>query len=227
MRYVKSGGTLLILGSSGIKDQYGLPQKQIALAQLLGGQSYPGTELTRKAGKGRVIFMPVVIPKSRFLIASKTSGEYTTFGPTMADLFPDIPEGYTRNRMDPALRSLLEQLAGKIKDTLGTRVTRLTSTAPYLEITTMMDKTAKRMLLHVVNYDVTLDGTITPARNVKLQVVLPRDRKPRAITWSGTLADMKPVQYQSVRQGDQQTLVLNLDEVGIYGLANIELEPGM
>jgi hypothetical protein len=224
VRYAKAGGTLLILGSSGNKDQYGLSQRQIVLAQLLAGGQYPAAEATRRVGKGQVIFIPVQVPPSRFLIPMKSRGDYTTFGPTMADVFPDIPEGYTRNRIDPTLRKLLERVAAKVQEGLGTRVTRLASATPYVEITTMMEKTDQWMLLHVVNYDVTVDGTITPARGLKVQVAIPRGKKARSVTWSGTLTEMKPLEYKTASKGGRQMLLLDLNEVNIYGLAKIELE---
>ncbi|MGC2196319.1 MAG: hypothetical protein WA628_16730, partial [Terriglobales bacterium] len=150
--------------------------------------------------------------------------DYTTFGPTMADVFADIPEGYTRNRIDPGLRQLLERVAGKVRDSLGPRVTRLTSAAPFVEITTMMEKADRWMLLHVVNYDVTVDGTNTPARDLKVQVAIPRGKTARSVTWSGTLTDMKPIKYTTVSRAGRQMLILDLNETSIYGLAKIELE---
>jgi hypothetical protein len=224
VRYAKAGGTLLLLGANGNKDQYGLAQAQIPLAQSLGSGQYPAAEVTRRVGKGQVLFVPVQIPPSRFLIPMKSHGDYTTFGPTMADIFADIPEGYTRNRIDPELRKLLERVAGKVQESLGPRVTRLTSSAPYVEITTMTEKAKRWMLLHVVNYDVTVDGAITPARNLAVQVAIPRGKTAKSVTWSGTLAEMKPVKHKTVSSGGRQMLTLDLDEVSIYGLAKIELE---
>jgi hypothetical protein len=224
VRYAKAGGTLLVLGASGNKDQYGLTQRQIPLAQPLGNGQYPATEVTRRVGKGQVQFIPLRIPPSRFLIPMKSHGDYTTFGPTMGDIFADIPEAYTRNHIDPELRKLLERVADKVRESLGTRVTRLTSAAPFVEITTMTEKTDRWMILHVVNYDVTVDGTITPARDLKVQVAIPRGKIARSVTWSGTLAEMKPLKYTTVNRAGGQTLMLDLNEINIYGLAKIELE---
>jgi hypothetical protein len=222
--FAKSGKTLLVLGASGSKDQYGVRQSRIPLAEVLGGKQYPADQRTRKVGNGRIVFMPLAIPPSKFLISMKAKGDFTTFGPTMADLFADIPEGYTRNRVDPALRSILEKVAATVKDTLGTGVTRLTQPAPYVEINSMLENTGKRMLVHVVNYDVTVDGTITPARNLRLQIALPPGKRAGKLTWSGTLSEMKPLIPESSARHDRQSLIVTLDEVGVYGLLNIELK---
>jgi hypothetical protein len=221
--YAKAGGTVLVLGASGSKDQYGLAQKQIPLAQVFGG-AYPAAETAKRIGQGRLISVPLTIPSSRFLIPMKSHGDYTTFGPTMADLFADIPEGYTRNRMDSELRKILEHVAGRVRDDLGGAATRVTSNAPYVEVTSMVEKSDRWMLLHVVNYDVTVDGVITPARGLKVQVAIPRGKTARNVTWSGTLGDMKPVKYESTRKEGRQAVMLDLDQVNVYGLVKIELE---
>ena len=153
----------------------------------------------------------------------KAKGEYTTFGPTMADLFADIPEGYTRNRIDPALRQILYKLAGTLTTVLDGRITRLLSPAPYVELTTMLDKTGKRMLLHAVNYDVTVNGDITPARGLKVQLALPRGKTVRSISYSGSLGEMHPAKWRSAAP-QQRSVVFDLDQVDVYGLAVIELD---
>jgi hypothetical protein len=153
----------------------------------------------------------------------KSKGEYTTFGPTMADLFADIPEGYTRNRIDPALRQILDKMAGTVTSILDTRITRLLTPAPYVELTTMLDKEGKRMLLHAVNYDVTVNGDITPARGLKVQLALPRGKTIRSISYSGTLGEMRPVKWTNPVP-KQRSAVFDLDQVDVYGLAVVELD---
>lgn len=49
-------------------------------------------------------------------------------------------------------------------------------------------------------------------------------RAVRSVTWSGTLSETKPAKYKTVNSRGRQMLALDLDEVGIYGLARIELE---
>jgi hypothetical protein len=220
--FAKKGGTVVVLGKSGLKNEYNLPHKQPVLASALGG-SYPQAPVTKKLGAGRIVFVPLVIPQNRFLIPMKSKGEYTTFGPTMADLFADIPEGYTRNRIDPALRQILDKLADTLTSLLDKRITRLLSPAPYIELTTMLDKAGNRMLLHAVNYDVTVSGDITPARGLKVQLALPRGKTVRSIRFGGTLGEMHTVKWESPAP-KQGSVVFDLDQVNVYGLAVIELD---
>ena len=156
-------------------------------------------------------------------IPLKARGEYTTFGPTMADVFADIPQGYTRNQMDPALRRELENMADRVLSLMGARATRLVSGPAYVELTTMLEKNARRLLVHFVNYDVTLDGTITPARGLRAQVALPAGRNARSLAYSGCLGAMNPLEFATMRQNGRQTLTFEPEETGIYGLAVVEL----
>ncbi len=220
--FARNGGTVLMLGESGTKSEYNLLYKQSVLADVLGG-TWPRTRTTKKLGTGQIVYVPLVIPQNRFLIPMKAQGEYTTFGPTMADLFADIPEGYTRNRIDPGLRQVLDDLAETVASLMEKRTTRLLSPAPFVELTTMLDRTGDRMLLHAVNYDVTVRGDITPARGLKVQVAPPRGRTVRSIRYSGTLGEMRPVKWESTSP-KEGSVVFELDQVNVYGLAVIELE---
>jgi len=223
-RFARSGGTLVLLGASGVKNEYNLPHARPPLAGLLGSGGYGRSEVTRRAGKGQVVYLPLLIPPSRFLIPLKARGEYTTFGPTMADVFPDIPHGYTRNNIDPGLRRELENMAGRVSSLLGARATRLVSGPAYVELTTMLEKNARRLLAHFVNYDVTLDGVITPARGMTAQVALPPGKTARSLAYSGSLGPMRQLRFDVVQQAGRQTLMFEPDETGIYGLGVIELE---
>jgi hypothetical protein len=152
----------------------------------------------------------------------KAKGEYTTFGPTMADLFADIPEGYTRNRMDSGLRRHLEGVVDDVLDMLDGRVTRLVSPAPFVELTSMVAADASRLTLHLVNYDVTLDGAVTPSHDLELEVALPAGRKARAVKYCGDLTSMKGAPFQQLGAGK---IAFVADRLEAYGLAVVELEP--
>jgi hypothetical protein len=220
VRYVEHGGALLILGRSGVKDQYNVPLKDFPLASLLGRKEYPDQAMARKHKEGRIEFVPLPLAASRYLIPMKSKGEFTTFGPTMADLFADIPEGYTRNRIDPALRRILETVADKVTELGAVGLTRLAQPAPYVEVTSMVTAHQERMLIHLVNYDVTLDGEITPARGIVVEAVPPRGKRVRSVGYSGNLSALEPVKFAAAGKGIRFTA----GQLGIYGLAVIELE---
>ena len=217
--YVESGGTLLVLGESGVKDQYNIPRSNSVLASLLGEKSYPKEKVVKNVGAGRVSFVPLDVPTSKFLIPSKEGKDVTTFGPSMADVFADIPEGYTRGRIDPELRSALEEVSDEIVKLLPGRITRLVDASPYIEMTTMRQKEKNLILVHLVNYDVVLEGTITPAKNINVELVLPAGISAKSVTYSGDLGDMQPVSFDK-SEGMVQFV---LPSVNIYGLAIVQL----
>lgn len=223
-RYVEKGGALLVLGNSGKKNEFNLPHERIVLAGLWGGKSYPAQTTEKKIGKGRACFVPLEIPASKFLIPSKVKGEVTTFGPTMADMFADIPEGYTRNRIDPVLRATLKSVAQKATELLADKVTRLVEKTPYVEMTTMRPADNSRVLVHLVNYDVTIDGDLASAQNLQVQLAVPAGKKVKNVSYSGTLAAMKPLQFTVVKPAPQQVIRFQPDELNIYGLAIVEME---
>lgn len=222
--YVKKGGILLILGQCGIKDEHNLPHKQIVLAKLLGDIKYPDQSMERKVGKGTVYFIPLTIPDSKFLIPIEAKEGVTTFGPSGANIFVDIPEGYTRGRINPELRKILESLSNRVIELLSDRVTRLIKSSPYIEITTMLHRDKNRMLVHFVNYDVTVDGTITPVKNLKVQILMPYGKDVKSLNYSGTLSALKPVDFATIERGLDKLIIFKLDKLDIYGLTVMELE---
>jgi hypothetical protein len=224
LNFVRSGGHLIVLGESGVKDSFNLPIAGNRFLEMLGTKTYPDRDQEKRWGSGKIAFIPVRIPADRFLIPAKAKSTFTTFGPSMADVFPDIPEGYTRGRIDPRLREILEKAADKVLRLLDGRVTRLAEPSRFVEISTMTNPEKERLLVHLVNYDVTVDGAITAAKNIAVQALLPGGRKASRITCSGTLSEMKPLAFRTeVRKGG--TLVhFTVDEIRIYGLAIIELE---
>jgi hypothetical protein len=223
-KFAENGGKLLISGQSGFKNEFNLPHQEIVLAGMFDGGEYPIEITEKETGKGVVTFMPLIIPSSKFLIPVEAKGDVTTFGPSMADVFPDIPERYTRNLMDPQLRKHLEEAADKLAEMLSGNVTRLNANPPYMEMTAMLNKEKNVLLAHLVNYNVTVDGDITPAQDAEVQVILPAGKTAKSVKFSGTLLEMKPLEFASKNDGAREKITFTADEVKVYGLAVVELE---
>lgn len=218
--YVESGGTLLILGESGSKDQYNLAQKEIVLAKLLGANVYPEKKIEKAIGKGKVSFIPITIPKSKFLIPIEASISATTFGPSMTDVFADLPEAYTRGRINPVLRKKLETVTAEITKLVPGSLSQIKHDSPYVEMTTMQPKGKDYTLVHLVNYDVVLDGTITPAKNVKVSLNIPDGKKVKNVSYNGTLSTLESVPFKV----SGNSVEFEASEVNIYGLAVVKFE---
>jgi len=223
-RFTEAGGTLLVIGRSGVKDAFNLPNPRNVFLEMLKAEGFPAGKLERRCGGGRIVFIPVDIPPGRFLIPAKSQSTFTTFGPTMADVFPDIPEGYTRGRIDPVLRGILKKAADRVVELLDGRLTRLDSPSPFVEITAMSSPKKDRLLVHLVNYDVTVDGAVTPAKNIEVQVLLPAGARIKQIRYSGSLSGMMPVTARTETREGRSLVRFTADEIQVYGLAVFELE---
>jgi hypothetical protein len=224
VKYVENGGTLLILGKSGAKDEFNVPHNSIVLESLFPGRTYPELPIDVPVKKGIVGFIPLSIPESKFLVAAKEASEYTTFGPSMADVFADIPEGFTRGKIDPELHKVLTGVSEKAVSLLDGTISRLYNNTPFVELSVMLNKKRNRLLVHLVNYNVTIDGTITPARNTKVRVAVPDGKRPGILTFSGTLGEMEPVAYTVIDIGKRRVIEFEAQQVNIYGLGVLELK---
>jgi hypothetical protein len=223
-KYVENGGTLLVLGQCGVKDEYNVMNTRNVFTEMSGSAKFPTKYTEKKIGRGSFACIPLIIPPNRFLVPAKAKSEFTTFGPSMADVFPDIPEGYTRGRIDPALRTILQNAAQKIETLQADKISRLVKKTSFVEMTTMEQPEQKGILVHLVNYDVTVDGTITPARDLQVQVLIPKGKKVKQVSYSGTLGKMMPFESKSKTRNGRQIVTFNPDVVNVYGLAIVELE---
>ena len=223
VQYAKKGGIVLVLGKSGCKDQFGLDQTQNEFLKALKAADWPLEYVEKKIGKGRLAFLPLPIPADRYLVPAKEKSEFTTFGPSMADVFADIPEAYTRGRFNAPLLEKLSTAINKIESLMQNKMTRLVQKTPYVEITTMMQESQKHMLVHLVNYDVTIDGVITPTRDLAVQLVLPKGLRAAHISYSGDLSTMQPVAFK-VDKKNPQVITFSVAEIEVYGLAVVELK---
>jgi hypothetical protein len=219
-QFVERGGTLMVLGTSGIKNEYNLPNEQNVFLQMMKLKEFPVSDHRYSVGKGKLVYIPVSIPDNKFLVQMQSKSDATTFGPSMVDVFPDIPEGYTRGKMDPQLHTILNEIADTILKDPGVKITRLMNPAPYVEITTMLQSEKNHYLLHLVNYDVTLDGTITPAENLAVQVRIPGGKKVTKVRFSGNLSALQDLPFKS----DSGVITLHIPKVELYGLAIVELK---
>jgi hypothetical protein len=225
LTFVENGGNLIILGDCGLKNEYNVAHDQIPLTSLFKSQRYPDQKEIAQFGKGKVVYIPLAIPQNKFLIPSKEKAEVTTFGPAMADVFPDIPEGYTRGRIDANLRKILSHTADTIEQLLGEQITRLKVPAPYVEITTMLQPEKHLSLVHLVNYNVTVDGTITTDKDVEIQVLIPPGYEVSGVKYSGTISKILPISYKALEINNRYIVRFEADKIDIYGLAVIEMKP--
>ncbi len=221
--YVKSGGELLILGSSGVKNQYNVPYDKVPLLALLETETYPESSVHKSWGKGFIHYIPLTIPESGFLTRANKKGKVTTFGPAMFDVFPDIPEAYTRGNIHPALRNILDLTTNRVVSVLKRRYSQIKG-SPFVEMTVMNNEAQNLLLVHLVNYNVTVDGTITPPGELNLQILIPENKEITTVRFSGSLFQMESIPFKKIKLNGKTLISFSLDLKSIYGLALISLK---
>lgn len=220
--FVDKGGKLIVLGSTGIKDQFNLANKNVPLLEAAKLSKYPEKNTSVSIGKGVILFMPLEIPEHKFLTKYEQK-EGTFFGSSMVDVFADVPEAYTRDNMHPELRKKLISAADESVKLLNSGVTALDGNNKFVEMS-VMKKNNEHLLVHLVNYNVTVDGDITPAKNVKAQIAIPKGLSVKNITFGGGLQEMQKLEYTVKEQEGVSLITVAFPELNIYGLAKIELE---
>lgn len=223
VEFVKTGGNLIVLGKTGIKNEFNLMNDNIPLLESNGKSEYPDERSDFNLGKGRMIFLPLEIPDHKFLTVQDKRSDATTFGSSMVDVFADIPEAYTRNKIHPELRKILESLADELIANFKDMLTILKNNLPFVELTTMQ-KDNDLLMLHFVNYNVTVDGDITPARDVKAQISLPEGKRVKRILYNGKLGKLSEIKYEVKELDSKELIDVTFPDLNIYGLAKIELE---
>jgi hypothetical protein len=219
--YVRNGGQLVVIGQSGTYDLNNVQLTDPPLISLFGTDFSGSISSSVQYGEGTARYVRLPPASHNYLIETKQTGEFTTFGPTLSDRFGDIPEAYTRGRIHPELREILEEAASQVME-LNPGVSRRLSDHPYVEFNTMYNASTNQMLLHLVNYDVSIDGDVNPAEDISVRVEMPAGKTMRSASFSGNLDGLVGIEAGIAEDG--RSVVLTLDEVFIYGLAVINLQ---
>ncbi len=159
----------------------------------------------------------------KYLVESSNMTNETTFGPAMTDIFPDIPEGYTRGNIHPDLKSVLNRLVGLLSETNQGMQTQLLNGQKLVEFTTMQNDNRNELIFHVVNYDVNLTGDLINKDNLKIQFLLPSDKVVENLSYSGEFRELNSIKYKTRHLNDDTIIQVELSNTGIYGLGVIEL----
>ena len=120
------------------------------------------------------------------------------------------------------LKGILNNLANEVM-TLSGQLTKLKTGLPFIELTTML-KNNDHMLIHLVNYNVTIDGDITPVTNVEAQIAIPEGLSVKNITYSGELGERQTLKFDNQESNGKKMVNVTFPSLNIYGLAKIELE---
>ncbi len=182
--FVNKGGGLVVLGLSSLKDDKGLRRENLGLSELLGFdlQDTPVEVTRKKVGKGRVVFIPFnPLPVGK--------------GNTRNTPLPDDHMMYGQGKFPIRIRAAFESISGEVKWAADGELSgRLY--APYtVEFTTMQQKEKNLQFVHLVNYNMNLDGEVQPAENVKVKLMIPEGKQIHHITAGSPINDTKNITF--------------------------------
>jgi hypothetical protein len=207
--FVQNGGGLVVMGLSSLKDENGLPRRNIGLSDLLGFnlQNAPVIVTRKEIGKGRVVFIPMnPIPVGR--------------GDTENTPLPDDHMMYGQGKFPDGIKDAFAALAEAVEWAADNKLSGKLL-APYtVEMTTMEQKEKNLQLVHLVNYQVTLDGVVTPAENARVRLLIPENKKISRLTIGSPINNTTTIDYE-VKENYIEFAVPSFE---IYSLATVYFE---
>lgn len=207
--FVNNGGGLVVMGLSSAKDENGLRRNNLGLAELMGFglQEAPVTVTRNSVGKGRVVFIPMnPIPVGK--------------GDTENTPLPDDHMMYGQGKFPASIKDAFMALPEAVEWAAGNELSAKL-TAPFtVEISTMMQKEKDLQLVHLVNYNVTLDGEVTPAADARVRVLVPDGKKVTRLTIGSPINKTREISFE--KQG--KYIEFAVPSFEIYSLATVYFE---
>jgi Beta-galactosidase trimerisation domain/Beta-galactosidase len=205
-KYVQNGGGLVVMGLSSSKDEFGRRRQNIGLSEILGFdlQNTPIVLTKKEVGKGRVAFIPFnVLPV----------GKGDTENTPLPDDHMMYGQGIFPDRIKGAFEILPDAVEWAANGNLSAKMT-----APFtVEFTTMEQKEKNLELVHLVNYNMNLDGEVTPAQNVRIKLWVPAGKKVSKIIFGSPLSASAEISFESKKQ----YVEFDVPSFDVYALATV------
>jgi hypothetical protein len=208
-KYVKNGGGLVVMGLSSLKDEFGRRRENLGLSDILGFdlQDTPVEMIKKEVGKGRVAFIPFnVLPVGK--------------GDTRNTPLPDDHMMYGQGKFPERIKGAFDSLPAAVEwAAAGDLSAKMTG--PYtVEMTTMEQKEKNLQLIHLVNYNMNLDGEVTPAKDVKINFRIPEGKNVAKVTFGSPLSETKEISFIK----NNQNIEFTVPEFQVYSLATVYFE---
>ncbi|MCD6165853.1 hypothetical protein J7K19_03985, partial [bacterium] len=222
-RFVWNGGGLVIFGETAAYDQFGRRRKEFyGFHKLLenlepwghidtGIDPATGVNTTGKAiyGQGRV----VNIPQDAYV-------SFPDIGREKVVLFKDMASITTG-----AMKSINAVFGDIVRWVAKDRLSGTCSADSTVEFTLMDQPEQSRVVVHLVNYKVDLDGTITEEKDVKLKVAMPDGEKPISVQLvSPDFPERPMLEFAEKEEGGLKVAEFSVPRLVIYDLVVIEYE---
>ncbi|MEA3421860.1 MAG: beta-galactosidase trimerization domain-containing protein, partial [Acidobacteriota bacterium] len=219
-RYVKDGGGLLVMGTSSKCDEFGRLRKRLGLYRLL-EEMEPWGHLDRSIdqtlgvntiskklyGKGRVIFIP-----------ADAYGSLPMTGREQVVIFKDLAF-VTADKLIS-----LNQVFGELVLWAANGSYPVHCLAPYtVECHPLIQTDKSRIIVHLVNYKVDLEGNIIEEKNTELKVLLPEGTKAKKVKLvSPDTINEKVLEFNKVTENGKNFIEFVVPSISIYTLAVIK-----
>ena len=90
--------------------------------------------------------------------------------------------------------------------------------APYtVEFTTMVQNEKNLQLIHLVNYNMNLDGEVTSTKDVKIRIRVPEGKSVAKLTFGSPLSDTAEMSYKT----QDQYIEFEIPSFEVYGLTTV------
>lgn len=220
--FVKNGGTAIMIGPCGIMDQYGMKKHDPVLMNLLESDSTNIKVVKKNIGSGIIVYMPV------------DQQQLDQFGELLKTYNNDESEGYTISiyqhkvfgwgQYHEHLKDTWAKLPKVIKETATNGLLGVIDTPEKAELTTMLSPDGKRLFAHIVNYQVGLNGELTPLKEATVTLRIPKNKQVKAVLYSNVAAPApQKIGYEEIENNGARFIKIKISDEEIYGIISVEL----
>jgi len=208
-KYVQNGGGLVVMGLSSLKDEFGRRRDNLGLSDILGFdlQDTPIEMIQKEVGKGRIAFIPLnVLPVGK--------------GDTRNTPLPDDHMMYGQGKFPLRVKGAFDSLPAAVEWAAAGKLSAK-MTGPYtVEMTTMEQISNNLQAIHLVNYNMNLDGEVTPAKDISVKFRVPDGKKVAKVTFGSPLSSTKEISYQKA----DKYIDFKIPSFEVYSLATVYFE---
>jgi hypothetical protein len=192
LAYVKGGGTAIAFGDIGTLDLRGNPG--------------PATESRRATG-----FVEVAIDRQKLAADCENIS---------VDAESARHAAWARGQWPDSLRPTMEAVVSAVEDAVGDELTARRHQPDGVEISAMRRPGSDDLIVNVVSYGVDIDGSVTPAKNIRISVHVPEGKKVGRVAWHALdgVAEMLATKQTGART---EFTIPTLD---IYGIVILKVE---
>lgn len=215
--FINRGGGVVVIGPSGIKNQFGEIKIESTLASLIGiDYSNPPREVIKKEiGSGRIIYLWLDLERER--MDREIFNDYD-----IAIMHHKI---FGWGQFPDALKVTFQQLINATRWAANDSLTEIVESPGTVELTSMKSPDGKRIFAHLVNYQIDIDGNLTPLKDINVSIQLPKGKSVKLVLISTTSSpEAKELDFIEKSGNGRNYVKFSVPELEIYNMAHILLK---